>query len=144
MNKKFKPEVITRKEFQRFCPSSTAATVTVDYELWPHWAQKAFDPITTQILFWPHQGPQDAGGYHFENAMGRLTLVRHDPKDALKGYPYNKDVYIFVCASDDTIYQYGPYSKGEMHHWMSESELAEYYLNWPLYSGQDKQRNNKT
>ena len=84
------------------------------------------------ILFWPYEGPQTGKTYEFETAHGRLTVLRYDAKDASKGFPYNKDVYITVCASNDTVRQYGPYSKGEPDHWLAG--IPHEYEGWPIVS----------
>ena len=107
-----------------------SATVQLNYSMWPDWAKKARDPEVDKIFFRPSDRPEIGNTYCHENATGRMTVLRKDDKDISQGFPVNKDIYIFVCASDDRIYQHGPYSKGEQDHWMSK--IPDEYNGWPI------------
>ena len=74
--------------------------------------------------------------YNFNDAIGRLTVIREDPSDVVKGFPYNKDVFVFVRVEDGSIFQYGPYSKGEPDHWMKF--VSDEYKSWPVVDGEEK------
>jgi len=106
------------------------ATVQLDYSVRPDRAKKARNPEVDKIFFRPSDSPEIGNTYSHDNAAGRMTVLRTDDKDISQGFPVNKDVYIFVCASDGSIYQRGPYSKGEQDHWMSKT--PEEYNGWPV------------
>lgn len=127
-----RPKQIEKKIFKSWLAKKSGATVCLAYDVWPDWAKKARDPQVDHILFWPYQGPHTGKTYDLETAHGRLTVLRYDAKDASRGFPYNKDVYITVCASNDTVWQYGPYSKGEPDHWLAS--IPEEYGGWPIVS----------
>jgi len=140
MRKKIKGKPIPKAQIERIIVQESGATVALGYDVWPKWAQDARDPNIDHILFWPFEGPQKVlkkgEPYSFDNAIGRLTVIRYDAKDAIKGFPYNKDVYVFVCADNDVIIQYGPFSKGDPDHWMQF--VSAEYKGWPVVDGKKK------
>ena len=132
MSNRKRPTQIKRATFYHWLSENSGATVCLAPEVWPEWAKNARDPEVDQIFFWPKQGPQRGQTYNFETANGRLTVLRYDADDLGEGFPYNKDVYITVCASNGTVWQYGPYSKGEPNHWLAS--ISEEYEGWPIVS----------
>jgi len=121
--------------FQTLVQANNAATVALSYEVWPDWAKGARDPKVDHLLMWPFEGAQKGKTYDIGAADARLTVIRYDEKDVSAGFPYNKDVYVYVCASNDTVWQYGPFSKGEPHHWMAS--IYSEYKGWPLIGEPD-------
>jgi hypothetical protein len=121
-----------KSTFDHWFSANSMATVCLALDVWPDWAKNARDPKVDQIFFWPNQGPQRGQTYDFQTANGRLTVLRFDADDLKRGFPYNKDVYIMVCASNDTVWQYGPYSKGEPDHWLES--IPHEYEGWPTVS----------
>lgn len=130
MVKRLKGTHISKEQVERIMAHESGSTVSLSFEVWPNWAKKARDPNVDHILFCPSDGPQKGKGYDFDNALGRLTVIREDPKDAIKGFPYNKDIYIFVCGRDSSVTQYGPFKKDESDHWMQI--LSDKYKGWPV------------
>ena len=135
MAKRKRSTQIERSTFDHWLSENYNATVCLAPDVWPEWAKKARDPEVDQIFFWPKEGHQHGQTYNFETANGRLTVLRYDSNDLKKGFSYNKDVYIMVCASNDTILQYGPYSKGEPNHWLAS--IPKEYEGWPIVSAAD-------
>ena len=137
MSKRIKGKPISKGQIERTIVQESGETVALGYDVWPRWAQDARDPNVDHILFCSIGGPQKVykkgESYSFGNAIGRLTVIRYDAKDAIKGFPHNKDVYVFVCADDDSIIQYGPFSKGEPDHWMEF--VSDEYKDWPFVEG---------
>lgn len=137
MRKKIKGTSIPKEQIERIMIQESGATVALGSNVWPEWAKTARDPGVDHFLLWPFEGPQKVRSkgktYNFENAIGRLTVLRYDAKDALEGFPYNKDVYVFVCSDDDSVLQYGPFSKGEPDYWMDF--VSDEYKGWPVVEG---------
>lgn len=133
-----KDKQIPKKQFENWLAQESGSTVALNYDVWPDWARKARNPKIDHILFWPFEGPQMGETYNFDTANGRLTVIRYDEKDVTKGFPYNKDVYIYVCADDNTVIQFGPFSKGEPDHWMSS--LSDEYKDWPVVFSKEKDK----
>lgn len=136
---KKRPVEIKGETVFSFLTKSSGATVCLAPDTWPDWAKAARDPKVDQILFWPHKGSQTGKTFEFHTADGRMTVLRYDPKDAAKGFPYNKDTYVIVCASDNRLWQFGPFSKGEPNHWMKD--IPEEYEGWPVVSAKSMKRN---
>lgn len=141
MSKKIKSKRIPKEQFEKWFRGNCNATVILDYDIWPSWAKKARKPEVDHILFWPVESSQSGKTYNFKTTHGTLTVLRYDPKDVSKGFSYNKDVYVYVCASDDTVRQFGPFSKGEPDHWMHD--ISDEYKGWSIVSNKEKD-NKKT
>lgn len=137
MKKKLKGTPISKELVGKIMAHESGSTVSLSPEVWPEWAKKARDPKVDHILFCPSDGPQKGKGYDFDEALGRLTVIREDPKDVIKGFPYNKDIYVFVHGSDKSVVQYGPFKKGISDHWMSI--LSDEYKGWPVVGDADEE-----
>lgn len=140
MAKKIKGKPIPRHQIEKMMALESGATVALGHNVWPKWAKDARNPKVDYFLLWPFEGPQKVRSkgrtYNFEDAIRRLTVIRHDPKDAIKGFPYNKNVYVYVGGKNDTVIQYGPFSKGEPDHWMKF--VSDEYKGWPVVDEEGK------
>lgn len=130
MSKRIKGTLIPRSQVERMMTHESGSTVALSYEAWPDWAKRARDPNVDYILFCPSGASQGGKGCDFDEVVGRMTVIREDPKDVIKGILYNKDVYVFVCANDSSVTQYGPFKKGDPDHWMPF--LYDDYKGWPV------------
>jgi len=140
MAKRIKGKPIPKSQLERMMAQESGATVALGPKVWPEWAKDARNPKVDYFLLCTFEGKQKVRSkgmtYNFEEAIARLTVLRHDPKDAIKGFPYNKDVYVYVGGEDDTVIQYGPFSKREQDHWMKF--VSDEFKDWPVVDEEEE------
>ena len=130
MYKITKGKEVPKEEFETIVATNTGATVALSYGHWPDWARTARSPNILSILFCPiYDGPKNRDTENIQLTGGRLTVLRYDPNDVMKGFPVNKDVYVYTCASSGTYIRYGPFNKTEKDHWMPF--IFKDYKGWP-------------
>lgn len=130
MSAKNRVVTIPERLFDAWHDYTTGVTVELGSSLWPDWAKRSRNPDVDRIYFCPAdiQQPEDVADDIIPG--GRLTVLRQDDKDRNKGFPINKDVYIFIRTSDGVVIQSGPYSKDLQDHWMRE--IPDEYNGWPV------------
>lgn len=111
-------------------PESSGATVLCDFSVWPDWAKKSRNPEKDLILFCPCEDSGSESAIDSEKLVGRLTVIREDEKDATKGFPFSKDVYLISKDSEGAIIQKKLESKNKRDHWMKR--ILSEYLGWPV------------
>ena len=127
MAKKPKQKPVSKEEFEGILATESGATVALIPKHLPDWALKA--NILSMLFCTIYDGPKDRDTEEVNLAGGRLTVLRYDPDDVLRGFPVNKDVHVYTCSSLDTYLRIGPLRKDKKHHWMPF--IFKEYKNWP-------------
>lgn len=119
------------KELLEIRPTETSgATLSCDFSVWPDWEKRSRDPKTDLILYCPIEEFDLGSKEEDETPVSRLTVIRKDEKDAAKGYPFNKDIYILNKDEKDDIVQKELRSEKKRDHWMKR--ILSEYLGWPV------------